>query len=167
MPRCAWCGRCSGSAQDQPLALVERTADKVQEVIGGDRRGLLAQPYLKQVLRDYVHLTGQLGPGTGHFVGRKEGEVPHSSERPSSQARSSHRPAAGPPPGSGSRRMGSTGVQGLRHHALLGPHHARVDEAHAVRPHQHEAHVGVQACCVEPLRPGPAPSARSLPAWRC
>lgn len=52
--------------------LVERTADKVQEVIGGDRRGLLAQPYLKQVLRDYVHLTGQLGPGTGHFVGRKE-----------------------------------------------------------------------------------------------
>ena len=53
------------------LALMEEMAGKVRAATGVSGDGLRAMEFLQQVLKDYVHLTGQQGAGSGHFKGER------------------------------------------------------------------------------------------------
>lgn len=52
-------------------AITEEMAEKVRKAIGADGAGMKAQEFLRAVLEDYVHITGQQGEGTGHFKGER------------------------------------------------------------------------------------------------
>lgn len=52
-------------------AMVDEMAAKVRAAIGVSGDGLTNADFLATVLRDYVHLTGQQGAGSGHFRGER------------------------------------------------------------------------------------------------
>jgi uncharacterized RDD family membrane protein YckC len=52
-------------------ALMEELAAKVRATIGASGDGMKDMEFLRAVLEDYVHLTGQQGEGTGHFKGER------------------------------------------------------------------------------------------------
>lgn len=57
-------------------ALMEEMAAKVRAAIGVSGDGMKAMEFLRAVLEDYVHLTGQQGEGTGHFKGERAPQGP-------------------------------------------------------------------------------------------
>lgn len=61
----------TSTKQANRWALMEEMAVKVREVMGIRGDGMKAMDFLQTVLRDYVHLTGQQGEGTGHFKGAR------------------------------------------------------------------------------------------------
>ncbi|MBL0126236.1 MAG: RDD family protein [Flavobacteriales bacterium] len=52
-------------------ALIEEMAEKVRTAIGDRGEELKPLDFLRTVLKDYVHITGQQGAGTGHFRGER------------------------------------------------------------------------------------------------
>lgn len=61
----------TSTKQANRWALMEEMAAKVREATGITGDGMKAMEFLQVVLRDYVHLTGQQGAGTGHFKGER------------------------------------------------------------------------------------------------
>lgn len=61
----------TSTKQANRWALMEEMAAKVREATGITGDGMKAMEFLQAVLRDYVHLTGQQGAGTGHFKGER------------------------------------------------------------------------------------------------
>lgn len=53
------------------FAMVDEMAVKVRAATGITGDGMNNMEFLQTVLRDYVHLTGQQGAGTGHFQGQR------------------------------------------------------------------------------------------------
>ena len=51
------------------IAMIDEVAAKVRATTGISGDGLNNMDFLKAVLHDYVHITGQQGVGTGHFKG--------------------------------------------------------------------------------------------------
>lgn len=63
-------------------ALIEEMADKVRKAIGNNGDGLKPMEFLRAVLQDYVHLTGQQGEGTGHYKGERPTNPPPAADAP-------------------------------------------------------------------------------------
>lgn len=61
----------TSTKQANRWALMEEMAAKVREATGITGDGMKAMEFLQVVLRDYVHLTGQQGAGSGHFKGER------------------------------------------------------------------------------------------------
>lgn len=61
----------TSTKQANRWALMEEMAAKVREATGITGDGMKAMEFLQAVLRDYVHLTGQQGAGSGHFKGER------------------------------------------------------------------------------------------------
>jgi uncharacterized RDD family membrane protein YckC len=53
------------------FAMIDEVAAKVRATTGISGDGLNNMDFLKAVLNDYVHITGQQGAGTGHFKGER------------------------------------------------------------------------------------------------
>ncbi len=63
-------------------ALIEEMAGKVRQAIGASGDDLKPMEFLRAVLQDYVHLTGQQGEGTGHFKGQRPATPPPAGGAP-------------------------------------------------------------------------------------
>jgi uncharacterized RDD family membrane protein YckC len=52
-------------------AIIEEMAERVRKAIGVSGDGMKPMEFLRTVLEDYVHITGQQGEGSGHFKGQR------------------------------------------------------------------------------------------------
>jgi len=56
---------------DNRWVLMDEMAERVRKAIGVTGGDLKPMEFLRAVLEDYVHITGQQGEGTGHFKGQR------------------------------------------------------------------------------------------------